>query len=108
MPLLDTQTPTIGATLTTREVENLPSLGRDPLQLVRLTPGVFGDGSTSSSGGTTQMPGSSRPSAEAGRMPGGPLGEGHRRPPNIAVSPRSELLVLDADESRVLRYHIAF
>src|SRR5262249_17595379 len=44
VPLLDTQAPTIGATLTTQEVENLPSFGRDPLQLVRLAPGVFGDG----------------------------------------------------------------
>jgi hypothetical protein len=63
VPLLDTQAPTIGSTLTTREVENLPSLGRDPLQLIRLTPGVFGDGAQASSGGTTQMPGSNRPSA---------------------------------------------
>jgi NHL repeat len=36
------------------------------------------------------------------------LGEGHRRPPAIAISSRSELLILDAEESRVLRYHIAF
>ena len=36
------------------------------------------------------------------------LGQGHRSPPSIAVSPRSELLVLDAAESRVLRYRLAF
>ncbi len=36
------------------------------------------------------------------------LGQGHRSPPAIAISSRSELLVLDAAESRVLRYHIAF
>ncbi|HEY0702072.1 MAG TPA: hypothetical protein VGD60_04830 [Candidatus Acidoferrales bacterium] len=36
------------------------------------------------------------------------LGQGNRRPPAIAVSPRNELLILDADESRVLRYHLAF
>jgi opacity protein-like surface antigen len=63
VPLLDREGPTIGTSLTSREVENLPSFGRDPLQLVRLSPGVFGDGAQSNSGGTTQMPGSNRPSA---------------------------------------------
>ena len=46
-------------------MENLPSFGRDPFQLVRLTPGVFGDGAQASNGGTTTMPGSNRPSAGA-------------------------------------------
>lgn len=36
------------------------------------------------------------------------LGQGKRRPPAIAVSPRPELLVLDAPESRVLRYRLSF
>lgn len=36
------------------------------------------------------------------------LGQGHRRAPALAVSPRPELLVLDAPESRVLRYRISF
>ena len=36
------------------------------------------------------------------------LGQGKRRPPPIAVSSRPELLVLDAPESRVLRYHVSF
>ncbi|MDQ2950552.1 MAG: TonB-dependent receptor, partial [Acidobacteriota bacterium] len=65
VPLIDTQAATIGGTLTARDVENLPSFGRDPFQLIRLTPGVFGDGAQSSNGGTTTMPGSNRPSAGA-------------------------------------------
>jgi hypothetical protein len=36
------------------------------------------------------------------------LGQGNRRAPALAVSPRPELLVLDAPESRVLRYRIRF
>jgi hypothetical protein len=36
------------------------------------------------------------------------LGQGSRAAPALAVSPRKELLVLDAPESRVLRYRIDF
>ncbi len=36
------------------------------------------------------------------------LGQAHRLPPPLAVSPRGELLVLDAPETRVLRYQINF
>jgi len=41
---IDTETGQISSTLSTNEVQNLPSLGRDPFQLLRLAPGVFGDG----------------------------------------------------------------
>lgn len=36
------------------------------------------------------------------------LGQAARKPPALAVSPHGELLVLDAPESRVLRYRITF
>jgi hypothetical protein len=36
------------------------------------------------------------------------LGQGSRKAPALAVSPHGELLVLDAPESRVLRYRITF
>ncbi len=65
VPLIDTQSAAIAGTLTSRDVENLPSFGRDPFQLIRLAPGVFGDGAQSNGGGTTQMPGVNRPSAGA-------------------------------------------
>ena len=63
VPLIDTQAAAIGGSLTARDVENLPSMGRDPFQLMRLAPGVFGDGAQTNGGGTTTMPGSNRPSA---------------------------------------------
>jgi hypothetical protein len=65
VPLLNTEEATIGGTLTSRDIENLPSFGRDPFQLLRLAPGVFGDGSQVNNGGTTTIPGSNRPSAGA-------------------------------------------
>lgn len=61
LPLIDTQSAIIQGTITTREIESLPSFGRDPFQLLRLTPGVFGDGAISRGGGTTSMPGVNRP-----------------------------------------------
>ncbi|MGH9674603.1 MAG: hypothetical protein ACRD44_15600 [Bryobacteraceae bacterium] len=46
-------------------MESLPSFGRDPFQLARLTPGVFGDGAIANGGGNTSMPGVNRPAAGA-------------------------------------------
>ena len=57
-PLIDTQTALIGGTITAKEVENLPSFARDPFQLIRLTPGVFGDGALEGGGGSAMLPGS--------------------------------------------------
>lgn len=65
VPLLDTQGATISGTITSREVESLPSFARDPFQLARLTPGVFGNGAIANGGGTTSMPGVNRPAAGA-------------------------------------------
>src|SRR3569833_852406 len=50
-PTLNTETATIGGNITSSELQNLPSFGRDPFQLVRLAPGVFGDGAVSGTGG---------------------------------------------------------
>jgi len=61
VPALDTATGNISGTLTSRDVQNLPSLGRDPFQLLRLAPGVFGDGSHSASGNSQNLPGSQGP-----------------------------------------------
>jgi hypothetical protein len=54
---IDTATALISGTITSKEVERLPSFGRDPFQLLRLTPGVFGDGALTNSGGSFQLPG---------------------------------------------------
>ncbi len=58
--IIDTETATIGGTITTREIQTLPSFSRDPYQLLRLAPGVFGDGSLGAGGGGTQLPGTNK------------------------------------------------
>ena len=60
-PPIDTETGQISGTLDAKEIQNLPSFGRDPFQLLRLAPGVFGDGSHSSGGGSQNTPGSQGP-----------------------------------------------
>src|SRR3954454_22382220 len=60
-PPIDTETGQISGTLTNREVQNLPSLGRDPFQLLRLAPGVTGDASHTNNGGSQNTPGSAGP-----------------------------------------------
>lgn len=54
-PALDTETSNIGKNITTKEVLELPQFGRDPYQLARLAPGVFGDGGRSGSGAASRL-----------------------------------------------------
>jgi Carboxypeptidase regulatory-like domain/TonB dependent receptor len=61
VPAIDTQTGNISGTLSTKEIQNLPSFGRDPFQLLRLAPGVFGDAAHGSSGDSANTPGSQGP-----------------------------------------------
>lgn len=60
-PPIDTETGQISGTLSSHEIQNLPSLGRDPFQLLRLAPGVFGDGAHTNSGNSQNTPGSAGP-----------------------------------------------
>ncbi|MGH6876568.1 MAG: carboxypeptidase-like regulatory domain-containing protein, partial [Rhizomicrobium sp.] len=43
-PALQTEDANIVGTLSSREIQALPKFNRDPYELVRLSPGVFGDG----------------------------------------------------------------
>lgn len=52
---LETETPDIGRNITTKEVLQLPQIGRDPYQLARLAPGVFGDGARAAGGGASRI-----------------------------------------------------
>jgi hypothetical protein len=61
IPALDTESGNVSGTLTSHDIQNLPSLGRDPFQLLRLAPGVFGDGAHSANGGSQNLPGSQGP-----------------------------------------------
>jgi|SRR5580658_471115 hypothetical protein len=67
---LQTEDATIQGTLTAQEVENLPEVDRDPYELLRLAPGVFGDGARFGDGRSAGFPnGSGAVSGSAG--PGG-------------------------------------
>jgi len=56
-PLIDTETASNSGTVTAEQFQKLPSVGRDPFQLLQLAPGAFGDGAQSSGGGTSNLPG---------------------------------------------------
>src|ERR1700753_3012086 len=60
-PPIDTETGQTSGTLDSHAIQNLPSLGRDPFQLLRLAPGVFGDSAHSNNGGSQNTPGSAGP-----------------------------------------------
>ena len=69
-PDLQTEEANIEGTLTNQEVERLPSFARDPYELLRFAPGVFGDGARSGAGLSTGFP--NGPGSNAGT--GGPGG----------------------------------
>jgi len=55
-PLIDTETSNLQGTVTSEEIQRLPSFGRDPFQLLQLAPGAFGDGAQGAGGGTQNLP----------------------------------------------------
>ncbi|HEX3893129.1 MAG TPA: carboxypeptidase regulatory-like domain-containing protein [Terracidiphilus sp.] len=60
-PLLDTGTATESATISSEEIQHLPSFNRDVFQLAQLAPGTFGDASQSAGGGSYELPGNQGP-----------------------------------------------
>jgi carboxypeptidase family protein len=58
-PIIDTATSNLSGTVTTQQIQALPSFGRDAFQLLQLAPGAFGDGAQGSGGGTNNLPGAS-------------------------------------------------
>jgi hypothetical protein len=58
---LHTENANTGTTISTDEIARLPQFGRDPYELLRLTPGVFGDGSRGGNGGANNLPNSTGP-----------------------------------------------
>ncbi len=59
-PLLQTSTASISGTISSKEIQHMPSFGRDPFQLAQLAPGAFGNGAQNAGGGATSLPGSNR------------------------------------------------
>ena len=60
-PALDTETGNVATELSAQAVTSLPQVGRDPYELLRLAPGVFGDAARSGSGGSVALPNASGP-----------------------------------------------
>jgi len=60
-PPLQTENANVSKGITERELQRLPQAGRDPYELLRLTPGVFGDGARSATGGAVNLPNTSGP-----------------------------------------------
>ncbi|MGI8788457.1 MAG: TonB-dependent receptor domain-containing protein [Pyrinomonadaceae bacterium] len=58
---LRTEDANIDNTLSRAEILRLPQVGRDPYELARLTPGVFGDGARSGNGNSPGFPNSTGP-----------------------------------------------
>lgn len=59
--LLNTETATLSGTITSKQIQHLPSFNRDVFQLAQLAPGVYGDGAQASGGGTFNNPGNQGP-----------------------------------------------
>jgi hypothetical protein len=55
-PALETEDANINRAISTTEVRQLPQFGRDPYELARLTPGVFGDAARGGTGGAVNLP----------------------------------------------------
>ncbi|HEX8068648.1 MAG TPA: TonB-dependent receptor [Pyrinomonadaceae bacterium] len=58
---LDTENANVSKAITTVEVRQLPQVGRDPYELVRLTPGVFGSGARGGNGQSVGLPNTTGP-----------------------------------------------
>lgn len=58
---LETENANVNKAITTNEVKRLPQVGRDPYELARLTPGVFGDAGRSANGNASGLPNSPGP-----------------------------------------------
>lgn len=53
---LQTENANVAKAITTTEVKRLPQVGRDPYELARLTPGIFGDSARGANGNSSGLP----------------------------------------------------
>src|SRR6185503_17620947 len=58
---IETENANVNKAITTAEVKRLPQIGRDPYELARLTPGIFGDAGRSPNGNANGLPNSPGP-----------------------------------------------
>ena len=67
--VLETENANVDRAITTQEVRTLPQFGRDPYELIRLTPGVFGDFARGGGGGAVNLPNQSGPGGSISKKP---------------------------------------
>lgn len=67
---LPTGTATLSATISSQQIQHMPSFNRDVFQLAQLTPGTFGDASQASGGGSFNLPGNQGPGGPGGGSSG--------------------------------------
>jgi hypothetical protein len=70
-PAVDAETANIGGTITSNDIQHLPSFNRDVFTLTQLAPGVISDGAQGSGGGVYNAPGNQGPggSGNGGQFP---------------------------------------
>jgi hypothetical protein len=61
LPTLQTEDASLSTTISSEQFERLPQIGRDPYELLRLAPGVFGDGARAANGTSANLPNSGGP-----------------------------------------------
>jgi Carboxypeptidase regulatory-like domain len=66
-PALETETASINGVVSDREIQHLPSFGRDVLKLTQLAPGIFADGAQDGGGGAFY----NLPGTQSGPTPSG-------------------------------------
>lgn len=63
---LDTETATLSGTITSNQIQHMPSFGRDVFQLAQLAPGMTGEGAQGGGGIAANLPGTQGPGATGG------------------------------------------
>jgi hypothetical protein len=63
---LDAETATLSGTISSNQIQHMPSFGRDIFQLIQLAPGMTGDGAQGGGGGAQNLPGTQGPGATGG------------------------------------------
>jgi hypothetical protein len=69
-PLIDTETANVSGTVTSNQIQHLPSFGRDVLKLAQLAPGAFADGSQASGSDNYNLPGTQTGGGQSGGADG--------------------------------------
>ena len=67
---LDTETANVSGTVTSNQIQHMPSFGRDVLKLAQLAPGSFADGSQGSGNDNYNLPGTQTGGGQSGGADG--------------------------------------